>query len=91
MKTEIRKNGNPSKFTFNSGRSFTANGYIGIMDGDEISIAEGYDGRIELMNKEGQYDYQNENEDYIEPPLSIEEKIELAEYMISLWMKFKDS
>jgi len=74
-------------FQFSSGRSFYANGYIGIMEeaDQSLSIAQGYDGRIDLEGKGGQYVEPGEND----PPLTDVEKEELADYMISLWTRFK--
>jgi hypothetical protein len=60
-----------------SGRRFIANHFIGIeqdADGD-ISIAQGFDGPVKVKS----VPYQ----------LSREERQELADYMISLWTKFK--
>lgn len=75
------------ELTFSNGRHFYANGFIGIheqYDG-KIEIAEGYDGRIHLENADGSL--YNENDD--ENVMTQEEKGELADYMISLWTKFK--
>lgn len=61
-----------------TGRSFYANGYVGIIEHSdgEVGIAEGYDG------------YVNINGDPDEE-MSGEEATELADYMIKLWEKFK--
>lgn len=65
-----------------TGRTFYANGYIGIMEIDygEVVIAEGYDGyvRPEPPEEEGEPD-----------SLDQQERVELADYMISLWERFK--
>ena len=73
-------------FKFSSGRSFYANGYIGICEDKDgyLEIAEGYDGGINLEDKDGEsLRGEPENE------LTNYEKEELANYMIGLWTKFK--
>lgn len=62
-----------------TGREFYANGYIGAYEADNgvIEIAQGYDGGIDI---EG--DFGSE--------LTNQERIELADYMIGLWAKFKE-
>lgn len=61
-----------------TGRSFYANGYVGIMEqgNGDIYIAEGHDGYIAIG---GDYDEE----------MTDEETTELADYMIKLWEKFK--
>lgn len=68
-----------SGYKFNStGREFYANGYLGIFEDNDgiLNIAEGYDGYI--------------SPDDDSPDLTKEEEVELADYMISLWEKFKN-
>ena len=58
-----------------SSRTFSANcGIIGISPSG--SLTEGYDGHIYLSPSTG--------------PITKEERLELADYMISVWEKFKD-
>lgn len=65
------------EIVLSTGKRFYANqGIIGI--NDELSIYEGYDGRISLREY---YPTESLN-------LSKEERKELAEYAISLWQKF---
>lgn len=61
-----------------TGRSFYANGYVGInqQTNGDIDVAQGYDGYIMI------------SDDYDEK-MSYEERTELADYMIKLWEKFK--
>lgn len=66
-----------------TGRWFRDYGYIGAMySGDSVEIAQGYDNLIEILT--GDFDI-----DYDSPKLTQEEKTELADYMISMWEKFK--
>lgn len=68
-----------------SGRQFYANGYIGALidyEGD-VNIAHGYDGHIGINDENGETDYDNSD-------LTKEEQLELADYMISIWQKFKN-
>ena len=67
-----------------SGRTFYANGYIGALQTHEgrVDIAEGYDGYIQPET--GNFDI-----DYDEYQLTTDEKIEIANYMIDLWERFK--
>lgn len=75
-------------FKFSTGRSFYAHGYIGIMEeaDQSISIAQGYDGYIDLEDKEGEPIETEDNESM----LTQDEREELSDYMISLWTKFKN-
>lgn len=65
-----------------TGREFYANGYIGIDSG--LGIAQGYDRGIDIS-------IPHDDEDYEPNELKKAERNELADYMISLWTKFKDS
>jgi hypothetical protein len=72
-------------FTFKTtGRWFYENGYIGIgtKKNGEIIIAQGYDGGIDIEPDE-------EMDDFAGPKMTKEEREELADYMISLWQRFK--
>jgi len=64
--------------TFSSGRTAYANrGIIGI--NPELELSEGYDGGIDWPNG------------WRENPLTKEDVSELADHMIGLWQKFKET
>lgn len=65
--------------TFSSGNTAYANcGIIGI--NDELNIFEGYDGSIDWPTS-----------DWKTTKLTADDMRELADYMIVLWQRFKDS
>ncbi len=70
------------KIIFSSGKEDYANrGIIGLSEPSEEGwvISEGYDGFI----------YDDCWEDAYDEKLTREEKIELADYMITLWLRFR--
>ena len=66
-------------FRLTSGRKFNANcGYVSLRNEDGVwSITEGYDGHLCLDDENN--------------PWTLEEKIELANYMIAEWSMFKQA
>jgi hypothetical protein len=67
--------------TFLSGRTRSANrGIIGLSP--DLTVSEGYDGGFQIEPCE--WDEPDEDD------LTKEDRIELADYMIAQWQKFKD-
>jgi len=61
---------------FSSGRTASANnGIIGISEQDLDEVYEGYDGNLDPT--------------FNRSLLSTEDKLELADYMVNLWMKYR--
>ena len=64
------------EYIFNSGKTASANcGIIGLSP--ELEVSDGYDGLFHCYDKENACE------------LTKEDKIELADYMINQWQKFK--
>lgn len=74
-----------NRIVFSSKRFAIHAGYIGAMyqENGTVEIATGYDQY--LIPETGNFDY-----DYDNPHLTKEERIELADYMIEMWNKFKE-
>jgi hypothetical protein len=70
------------RYVFGStGRTFYANGYIGAMAlNSVVDIAGGYDQCIDI---------EDESKDEYSLDMKPEEAIELADYMISVWQRFR--
>ena len=79
----IRDNQDTDKFILSTGKKIFANaGIIGLekLEGNEWAITDGYDGNI---------DYPTWNEEEEPRNLTKEERIEVTDYMITLWECFK--
>lgn len=71
---------NGDEVLFSSGKNLYAyNGIIGLSP--VMDVTGGYDQRF--------YDQPTEDDDF-EPSLTKEEQIELADYMIAAWQKFRE-